>query len=114
MKRGLDVSIPFGENVSYDLITDDGKNLDKVQCKTGSLKEGVIIFNTVSTRSNYSEVSGQDYEGKIDKFMVYCPDNQSIYDIPIEDASKSEMKLRVETPKNNQKKGINWAEDYEI
>ncbi|MFO7794377.1 MAG: group I intron-associated PD-(D/E)XK endonuclease [Candidatus Nanohaloarchaea archaeon] len=114
MKKGLNVSLPFGENTRYDLILDNGDKLQKIQCKTGSLKNGVVVFNTVSTTSNYSETSGNGYDGEIDKFVVYCPDNEELYSVPIEDASNSEMKLRIEPPGNGQKKGINWAEDYKM
>lgn len=114
LKKGYNVSVPFGENTRYDLIIDKNGQLEKVQCKTGRLKKGVIKFNTVSTRSNYSETREINYEGEIDKFVVYCPDLERIFEVPEEKAPNGEMKLRVEEPANNQKKGINWAEDYEL
>ena len=114
LKKELNVSIPFGENTPYDLIIDRNGELEKIQCKTGKLKEGVIRFNTVSTRSNFSETSEKSYKGRIDKFMVYCPDLDSLFEIPEEEASKGKMKLRVKEPENNQTKGINWAEDYKL
>ena len=31
---GYQVSVPFGENSRYDLVVDDGRRLQRVQCKT--------------------------------------------------------------------------------
>jgi hypothetical protein len=114
LEKGLDVSVPFGENTRYDLILDNGEKLERVQCKTGSMKSGVIVFNTVSTTSNYSETKETDYTGEIDKFIVYCEDNKKLYEVPVEETPSSEMKLRIEETKNNQERGINWAENYQI
>ncbi|WP_439028100.1 group I intron-associated PD-(D/E)XK endonuclease [Haloarchaeobius sp. DT45] len=46
--------------------------------------------------------------------MVHCPTQNSFFLVPIEDASKGEMVLRTEPTANNQSKGINWAEDYNL
>ena len=35
---GYAVSVPFGENVRYDLVIHDGETLRRVQCKTGRLR----------------------------------------------------------------------------
>ncbi len=114
MKRGFDVSVPFGENTRYDLVLDKGKELKRVQCKTGRLKGDVVKFNTASTTSNYTETVEKDYSEQVDLFIVSCYENDGLYQIPIEEIPNSEMKLRIQEPKNNQKKGINWAKDYRL
>ena len=114
IKRGFDVSVPFGENTRYDLVLDNGKELKTVQCKTGRLKDNVVKFNTASTTSNYTETVEKDYSEQVDSFIVYCYENDGLYQIPIEEAPNSEMKLRLKKPKNNQKKGINWAKEYSL
>ena len=42
---GYDISIPYGDNSSYDFILDVNGKLLKLQCKTSRLKEdGVYKF----------------------------------------------------------------------
>ena len=41
--KGIDIFLPFGENTRYDLVTDDGKRLRRVQCKTGRLRDGAVV-----------------------------------------------------------------------
>jgi len=52
---------------------------------------------------------------QIDAFGVFCPDNEKVYIIPIDDLPLArEAKLRLEAPRNSQAKGIRWAAAYEI
>jgi hypothetical protein len=56
-----------------------------------------------------------DYQGQIDFFGVYCPDNGKVYLVPIQDATtKSMCALRITPPKHNQQKKIRWAAQYEV
>jgi len=113
---GFTVSTPFGDNARYDLIFDDENHLYKVQVKTGKLKErGVVTFNTASNCHNSEENYQKGYAEKdIDLFIVYCPQNEQIYAVDVEDAPKSAMSLRVEEPENGQTKGINMADEFRL
>jgi len=55
-EAGYAISVPFGENTRYDLVIDDGESLLRVQCKTGRLRKGSIVFATCST---YGFISGR-------------------------------------------------------
>jgi len=112
VRRGVVVLSPFGENHRYDYVIDIEGDFHRIQCKTGRYDDGRIIFSTKSTRPRANEVSYEDYMGSIDYFLIYCWELESAYMVPIDDASTSEMVLRVETPGNNQSKGINWADEY--
>jgi hypothetical protein len=46
---GYDVPMPFGENTRYDLVIDDGRELKRVQCKTGRLYGGAESMHSPST-----------------------------------------------------------------
>jgi hypothetical protein len=48
-------------------------------------------------------------------FAIHCPETGGVYLVPIEDL-KVEVQgaLRVDAPKNNQKRLIRFASDYEI
>jgi hypothetical protein len=114
---GLGVLVPYGENVRYDLVIDDGTKLQKVQCKTGRLRAGAVVWRVCSTyghHPNPREVR-RTYVGQVDYFGVYCPETGGVYLIPIGDLGvKNSGRLRVDPPRNNQRKGIRYASEYEI
>ena len=43
--RGFETFVPFGENTRCDLVIGDETGLRRVQCKTGRLRNGAILFN---------------------------------------------------------------------
>jgi|SRR5579885_72242 len=112
IRKGIPVSIPWGNNQRYDLIIEiDGKLL-KAQCKTGSLRKGRIIFQSSSKAGGKSR---KDYVGQIDCFLVYCEELGTFYKVDIDKAPKSSMQLRVDPLKKfGPKTTINWAKDYQI
>lgn len=114
VKRGYRVLLPFGVNQRYDLVLDcDGRFL-RAQCKTGRLREGVIQCSTQSIQSNTRGTSWRSYTGEIDLFIVYCPQNDSVYVIPADEVPKRGMHLRVNPPRNRQDKRVRWAKDYKL
>jgi hypothetical protein len=50
---GYAISVPFGENTRYDLVTDDGRRVQRVQCKTGRLTKGCVEFRTSSSYAHH-------------------------------------------------------------
>ena len=82
---GYTLSLPFGENTRYDLIIDDGSNLSRVQCKTGRLRGGAIIFPACSSYAHHRsrEFSSRDYIGEIEYFAIYCAATNGVYLVPI-------------------------------
>ncbi len=114
LKKGMSVSIPFGNNQRYDFILDENGRLLRAQCKTGKLdRYGSVRFSTRSTNG----FTGQkrQYIGNADIFLVYCPQTDKVYRIPITDlVPKDAMALRTRPTKNSQKSGINLAKDFEV
>ncbi|HYY97634.1 MAG TPA: group I intron-associated PD-(D/E)XK endonuclease [Pyrinomonadaceae bacterium] len=51
---GYLVSAPFGSGHKYDFVVDDSKRLLRVQCKTGRVKNGTLLFNAYSQSGNGS------------------------------------------------------------
>lgn len=109
--RGKMVLRPWSENARFDFVVyNEDETFTRIQCKTGRLRKGVIIFATRSTG-----VVRRSYHGEIDCFAVYCPETDKVYMIPIADLpAKSNASLRVDEPKNNQANGVRWAKDYEL
>ncbi len=114
VRRGHDVLVPFGTNHRYDLVVDLGDRFLRVQCKTGRLRRGCVVFNARSTRTNTVSCHSRDYRGEVDAFAVHCPGTGGTYVVPIDDAMATDVALRVAPPENGQHKGIRWARDYEL
>jgi len=115
IKRGYEVLVPSGVNHRYDLVIDVGTRVLRAQCKTGRLRNGVITFRTVSVRINTQGWFIRNYAGEVDVFLVYCPENDRVYCIPIEDCPPArQCTLRISPTANNQQVGVRWARDYEL
>jgi hypothetical protein len=114
---GYALYLPFGENTRCDLIVERTGELTRIQCKTGRLRDGAIRFAVCSCYGHHRnpETARRGYEGQVDFFAVYCPETTRVYLIPIVDvALKAAAYLRVHAPRNNQRRGIRFAADYEI
>ena len=104
MKEGYNISIPYGDSMPYDFILDVNGTLIKVQNKASSIKDGYIVFSTRHMNRKYQP-------GTVDFFSTTC--NGITYMIPSKFCS-SGKRLRIDSPKNNQTKGINYASDYTL
>src|SRR5262249_18385070 len=87
--------------------------------KTGHLFRGALAFRPLSLRAARRETEwrrvARDYQGQIDYFAVYCPENEKVYLIPIEDVpTRRHFHLRIEPARNGQQRGLHWAGDYEV
>lgn len=114
---GYGLYLPFGENTRCDLILEKDGFLDRVQCKTGRLRLGAVVFSVCSSYAHHrsSKVKQRTYHGEIDLFAVYCPETAGVYLVPITHLPvKRQGYLRVDAPKNNQFDRIRFAANYEI
>jgi PD-(D/E)XK endonuclease len=114
LRRGYSVLLPFGPNQRYDLVLDIDGSFMRVQCKTGRLRNGCVMFPAYSMRSNTRKSWRRDYKDDVELFLVYCPETGGIYAIPIEEATHTHGTLRIDPTANGQDKGVRWARDYEL
>lgn len=115
VRRGLRVLRPISSATRYDLLIDhdDGRFI-RVQCKTGVLRQGCVLFRLYS-------ISGHDtrtkhYAGQVDAFGIYCPQIHRSYLVPM--AAIADCRyfatLRVEPSKNGQRLRTRSAEEFAI
>jgi PD-(D/E)XK endonuclease len=99
-EAGYSIAVPFGENTRYDLLIDDGTVISRVQCKTGRLRNGSVRFATCSSYAHHPnpQTYHRDYVGEVDYFG----------------APRQRASLRIDPPRNNQRRRIRFAEDYEV
>jgi hypothetical protein len=109
--------VPLGENTRFDLVVELKGEFLRVQCKSGRLRGGAVEFATCSWYGHHPnpKVVSRTYAGEIDFFAVYCLETLGVYLIPIKHVpTRSHAKLRVDPPRNNQRRRIRFAADYEI
>lgn len=108
--RGYDVLTPFGGGQSFDLAVHlDGPHFLHVQCKAAWRRGGCVEFNARSTDHGHGP---QSYVGLAEVFEVYFAG--TVYLMPVGLVAGSKGRLRLDPPKNNQRKGIRLATEYEI
>lgn len=112
VKRGLDVFVPFGSGHPFDLaVYVPEAGFLRVQCKRGWALRGCVVFNAYSTDHGNGP---RGYAGLADLFGVYFPAAEQVFLAPIEAVAATEGRLRFEPPRNNQRKGIRMAAEFEI
>lgn len=107
---GWIVSVPFGENQRYDLVLDRGNGMERIQVKTGTLRDGFICFRTCS--QTYDGKT-RDYRGEIEWFGVYVKDISSFFLVPVDAVGKTDGRLCVNEPKRFSAK-TRYAEDFRL
>ena len=116
MKLGVDVYRPLGEGGRYDLILDVGSRLLRVQCKwAASLKQVLVVrcYTFRRTRTGWKKTTYSATE--VDVIAAYSMDLDRCFLIPIELAeAKPTIQLRIAPALNNQKRRINWADDFDF
>jgi hypothetical protein len=119
VRSGKVVLSPWVHVRPYDLVFEEEGVFYRVQCKTGRMLRGAVYFRPHRLRAARRETGWHrrltTYEGDIDFFGVYCPDNERVYLVPIGEVSSQRLcGLRVAPAKNNQSKRVRWAKDYEL
>jgi hypothetical protein len=107
---GYLVSVPFGSGHKYDFVVDDSNRLLRVQCKTGRIKNGVLLFNAYSQSGNGSVK--MSYRGLADLFAVLNPEDDKVYLVPVEEVGVTDVSLRLTPTLNRQSQRVRWAELY--
>lgn len=107
---GYLVSVPFGAGHKYDFVIDDLTRLFRVQCKTGRVKNGVLLFNSYSQSGNGAVKMG--YRGLADLFAVLNPDDDKVYLVPVNEVGMAGVSLRLVPTLNKQTQRVRRAEFY--
>ena len=90
MVKNVLVCTPLGDGYPYDLIADFREKLWRIQCKTGRLKNGRVVFFPKSNNGRwYKKGQKRDYASSADLIGVYCPENDRVYLLRVEDCGRS-------------------------
>lgn len=112
VQHGFGVLLPFGDGHPYDLaLRAAGDTFVRVQCKMAWPHGGCALFNSHSTDHGRGPRS---YIGLADVFGVYFPPRDAVYLVPVAEVSQHEGRLRLDPPRNNQRRRVRFAGDFDI
>jgi len=111
-KAGRLVFLPFfNAHGRVDLIYEIAEgSFRRVQCKSARIVGEVMHFYTCSHTGGIE----RGYRGEVDEFGVYCAQTDSVYLVPVEDMPARLAALRLGPTRNNQARGVRWAEPYRL
>ena len=115
MKLGLGVFRPMGDE-RYDLIFDTRPKLLRVQCKWAARHGDVIVVRCYSCRRAREGMRKKVYSrDEVDAIAAYCHELHRCFLFSAESFHlKSHFQLRLAPTRNNQRRGINWADDFDF
>ena len=115
-KLGIDVYRPVAEGGRYDMIFDLGGDLVRVQCKWVSRYGDVLVARCYRARRNRDGLVRRLYtREEIDAYALYCLELDRCFFVPMAHAEgMQEIRLRLAPARNNQRKGIHWADDFDL
>jgi hypothetical protein len=113
---GVGVFKPLTNGERYDLIFDLRPRLIRVQCKWAALVGDVLIVRCLRCRRTREGLLQRGYTAdEIDAIAAYCGDLGRCFYLPFEHfAGRTAVQLRLLPSKNNQRVGVNWANDFEL
>jgi len=110
IRQGWNIFLPYGDDSPVDLLIEKNGDFKRVQIKTTSPIKGAVICRLKS--SNNWQVKKYTFK-EIDFFGIYDYQNKKGYLLPIKEGEgMTQLHLRIEESKNNQKEGIRLAQDY--
>jgi PD-(D/E)XK endonuclease len=113
---GVPVLRPMTEHERYDLVFEVEDRLLRIQCKSASRKDDVVIVRLRTNRRGPNGFIRTIYTAdEIDAVAAYCADLDACYLLPIDVvAGRSQLMLRLKPPQNGQRAALNWAAEYEF
>jgi hypothetical protein len=111
VRHGFTVLIPYGEDVRYDLVSEKNGVFKRIQVKHVTPRGGVLEVQLRST-NNYQIIR---YTPKdVDVIAAFNPGDCRVYFIPLREIlNRNCLKLRLTDCKNNQRRRVIWATDFE-
>jgi hypothetical protein len=115
-KLGIEVYKPVAEGGRCDLILGLAEQLVRVQCKWAALQKDVLIVRCYTFRRTREGWKKTTYSAtEVDVIAAYSMDLDRCFLIPIELVSeRPTIQLRLAPTLNNQRRRINWADDFDF
>jgi hypothetical protein len=114
-KLGIPVSRPISPQ-RYDLVFDLGGRLVRVQCKWAVLLDDVVLVRCYRARRGRERQVVEPYSvDEIDAVAAYCAELDRSFFIPFDSFPRRRgFHLRLRPSRNNQRRGVLWADDFDL
>jgi hypothetical protein len=114
IKLGVDVYKPLSDGGRYDLILGLGYSLLRVQCKWAPKQGDVVLIRCYSNRRAPEGFRKRSYTAaEVDVIAAYCPELDRRFLVTSDRFDgHSQLMLRLTPSRNNQRLGVNWADDF--
>ena len=114
-KLGIEVYRPVAEGGRFDMILAPGNQLIRVQCKWACRYGDVVVIRCYSNRRAKEGLRRRLYTAdEIDAFAAYCRELDRCFFVPIAEAATHETRLRLTPTRNNQRRKIRWADEFDF
>jgi PD-(D/E)XK endonuclease len=116
IKLGIEVYRPIAEGGRYDMIFDLEDRLLRVQCKWATRRGEVVVVMCQSARRSADGFIRRPYTAaQIDAIAAYNLELDRCFLIPIARVQgRPSIAFRLSPCLNNQKRRINWADDFDL
>jgi hypothetical protein len=106
----IPVLVPFGQGLEFDLaaVLPD-ETVIRIQVKSGRVRNGCVRFNTCSTDHG---AGPQLYRGRAEVIAVHVSQPDRLFMVPVDECPSSKGYLRLDSPRNNQRRRVRLAADY--
>jgi hypothetical protein len=116
VKLGIEVYRPIAEGGRYDMIFDLETGLLRVQCKWAARRGEVLVIGCQSNRRGAEGFIRRSYTAEeVDAIAAYSLELDRCFLIPIALVEhRPAIALRLTPCRNNQRRRINWADDFDF
>jgi hypothetical protein len=112
VEKGYVVLFPTTEHAPFDLVAYDGIRFIRLQIKYRKAVNGSVQIRLKNWWADRNGSHGAPVDKEqVDVFCVYCPDTDKCYYFRPENVGMY-FSIRIATPKNNQLKKINLADNF--
>jgi hypothetical protein len=106
---------PVNDGTRYDLVFELGGRFLRVQCKWAQRVGEVVIIRCHSCRRGKQGLIHRPYTAdEVDVIAAYCAELDRCFVVPVDRTRQSAIQLRLAPTRNNQNKGVNWAENFDF
>jgi len=111
--KGISVCLPLSEHLPFDLVgVKDNGDLLRISVKYRTAIKGKVMVPFINSYSDSKGVHSKKVNKNfIDILAIYCPDTNKVYYCNPKEFGEV-ITLRIQPSKNNQKKGIFFADNY--
>lgn len=115
VRAGIAVLTPLVE-ARYDLVFDLGSRFVRVQCKWARHVDDVVIVSCrTSRRGPNGFLHGGYTADEVDAFAAFSFELNRCFFLPVDRVDgRHYVELRLAPTRNRQRRGVNWADDYDF